>query len=94
LDIDDIRRYLDAGRYQVSGHAAREAANDQILPWDIASIARSGEIIAVDDVDARGTEYLVEGRTSDGRTARMKVAVGNDGALRIITVYSRRRKRR
>lgn len=94
MDIDDLRQYLNSGRYELTLHAKGEAANDQLFDYDLGAIARSGEIIATSDPDWRGTEYLVEGRTADGRTARMKLAVTEKDLLRITTVYVRRRKRR
>jgi len=78
----------------LSVHALDEAANEQVFTFDVGCIARSGEIISVTDTDQRGTEHLVEGYTSDGRMARMKVTVTDQDVLRVITIYTRRRKRR
>lgn len=60
-----LQRLIREGNYDISIHAAQEAAEDDLHPVDIESAILSGTIIRVEKGDPRGPKYVVVGAASD-----------------------------
>ena len=94
MDIHSFRELILRGQYLVSAHADTERAREGFRLEDLLSCVHSGDIIATDTDEVRGTEYLIEGLSANRIRMRVKLGVADQGEAVFITVYARRAKRR
>lgn len=91
MNIDEIRRLIREGRYEVSLHAQQERLEDDLDISEIEAAIIHGEIIEDCPNDPRGASCLVAGQTGAKSVhavlgwARKRNA--NERILRVITVY-------
>jgi len=91
MQIDEIRRLLRSGRYEVSIHAQQERLEEDLDLNEIETAILAGEIIEDHPKDPRGPSCLISGQAG---SKPVHVVVGwarmrGEGAqvLRVITVY-------
>lgn len=91
MQIDEIRKLIRAGRYEVSLHAQQERLEDDLDISEIETAILSGEIIEDYPDDPRGPSYLVSGQAG---SKAVHVVLGwartrekEERTLRMITVY-------
>lgn len=65
MDIDNFRRKVVGGSYELTQHAKDEAANDNLDIEDIENIILTGKVIRSMTKDPRGVRYIIQGLTSD-----------------------------
>lgn len=91
MQIDEVRRLVRAGRYEVSIHAQQERLEEDLDISEIEAAILAGEIIEDYPDDPRGPTCLVSGKAG---SRPVHVVVGwaptrGEGGqvLRVITVY-------
>lgn len=91
MQIDEIRKLIRAGRYEVSLHAQQERLEDDLDISEIETAILSGEIIEDYPDDPRGPCCLVSGQAG---SKAVHVVLGwartrekEERTLRMITVY-------
>jgi hypothetical protein len=91
MQIDEIRKLIRAGRYEVSLHAQQERLEDDLDVSEIETAILSGEVIEDYPDDPRGPSCLISGQAGNKAVhavvgwARMR---GEENrTLRLITVY-------
>ena len=91
MDIDEVRRALAEGRFDLSDHALQAMDDDGLWRDDIQSTAFT--FVLLDTVSGeRGTQWLLEGHCGKNVTVRLAVSWISDNVLKVITVYVRRHR--
>jgi hypothetical protein len=93
MDLEEIRRLLRAGHYEVSFHAQQERLEEDLdLAQIEAAIVGHGELLEQYPNDPRGESCLVlgfvGGRPVHAVLGWAKMAGGTEKRLRLITVYT------
>ena len=91
MQIDEIRKLIQAGRYEVSLHAQNERLEDDLDVSEIETAILTGEVIEDYPDDPRGPSCLISGQVG---SKAVHVVVGwarmrgeENRTLRVITVY-------
>lgn len=86
--IERIRDRIRFGRYDMSGHAMEEMAEDDLDIDDIEHAAKRGLLVRIERDDPRGIKYTLHGQAKDDITPVAVVGrfTSTDRFL-IITVY-------
>lgn len=91
MQIDEIRKLIRAGRYEVSLHAQQERLEDDLDINEIEAAILSGEVLENYPDDPRGPSCLISGQAGN---KAVHVVVGwarmrgeENRTLRLITVY-------
>ena len=87
MNIDEIRKHITEGNYQVSFHAEKERYEEDISLDDIEKAILNGEILEDYPDDIRGKSCLILGYDSRKRSIHIICGYTSIQALRIITVY-------
>ena len=87
MQLEDIRRLIFSGKYEISFHADKERRHENIEIDDIKEVIKSGEILEDYPNDPRGPSCLLLGDTRDGRAVHIVCGLLPTGIIRIITVY-------
>ena len=85
--IQKIRQKINDHDYFYSAHAEDEMLEDFLDRDDIVNAVLKGQITKKYTKDLRGTRYLIEGPSKDGRVVNIILRFKEDGNLVIITVY-------
>jgi hypothetical protein len=85
--IDDLRRKVALGLYELTSHAKLEMQADDFSLTDVKRGLYSGRIIERQRDPATSTKYCVSGKATDGRKIRIVCRLTTLGYLRIITVF-------
>ena len=89
--IADLRRKVESGDYELTGHAKEEMEQDGFSIADVKSAILTGKIVRLQRHGGR-TKYVVEGwangrRWLNRRSLRAVCRLTAFGRLRIITVF-------
>ena len=86
--LERIRELIRLGRYEVSGHALDEAADDEFDVVDIETAILTGILVRTETDDPRGTKYVVQGSAADLiRQVGVVARFTSSESCVIITVY-------
>ncbi len=85
--IDDIRRQLAAGEYELTRHAFRRAVERNISEAEIRQAGRSAEIIEEYADDKYSPSCLLLGYTRRARPLHIQVSYAESDLVHIITLY-------
>jgi len=85
--IDDLRRKVALGLFELTSHAKLEMQDDDFSLQDVKQGIYSGRIVERQRDPATSTKYSVSGKTNDGRKIRIICRLTALGYLRIITVF-------
>lgn len=85
--IDDLRRKVALGLYELTSHAKMEMQADNFSLKDVKQGIYSGRIIERQRDPATSTKCCVSGKATDGRKLRSICRLTALGYLRIITVF-------
>lgn len=86
MDIEEIKKKVRLGRYEISFHAETERYAEDITILDLETTIDNGEILEDYPDDPRGPSCLVLGY-SQSRPIHIVCGYTTMGWLRIITVY-------
>ena len=86
--IERIRKKMRKRQFDMSAHAMEEMAEDGLDIEDVECAILNGKLFSIQRGDPRGTKYVIQGRTVDGKT-QIEVVGRFSSADRylIITVY-------
>ena len=91
MNIDEIRRFIQEGGYEITLHAQQERLDDDLDIAEIEQAIADGAVIEDYPQDPRGASCLVAGRIG---AKSIHVVLGwarkrgnNERMLRVITVY-------
>jgi len=87
MNIDEIRKHITLGNWQVSVHAEKERYEEDISLDDIETAIRNGKILENCHDDVRGKSCLILGYDSRKRPIHIICGYTSVQVLRIITVY-------
>ena len=87
MQVEDIKRAIFSGEYEISFHADKERRAEEIETDDIKEAIKNGEILEDYPNDSRGPSCLVLGYTKDNRAVHIVCALLPTDIIRIITVY-------
>ena len=85
--IDDLRRKVALGLYELTSHAKLEMQADDFSIKDVKQGIYSGRIVERQRDPATSTKYCISGKATDGRKLRIICRLTVLGYLRIITVF-------
>ena len=63
--LEELRRAVREGRYELTLHAIDEAANDDLHVVDLESAVLTGSLLRTEDDSACGPKYVIEGMAAD-----------------------------
>lgn len=86
-DLDEIRRQLAAGEFDLSRHAFRRSVERNIGEKEIREAGTAAEVIEDYPDDKYAPSVLLLGFTLDQRPLHMQVCVYRSPLVRIITLY-------
>ena len=87
--INEFRRKVAFGHYELTGHAKDEMEQDGFTIADVKSAIYSGRIVATQRHGRGPRKCIVSGRSTDGRAVNLVCRLTESGILRIITVFAR-----
>lgn len=85
--IDDLRRKIALGLYELTSHAKLEMQADDFSIQDVKQGIYSGRIVERQRDPVTSTKYSVSGKATDRRKIRIVCRITALGYLRIITVF-------
>ena len=85
--IDDLRRKIALGLYELTSRAKLEMQADDFSLKDVKQGIYSGRIVERQREPTTSTKYCVSGKATDGRRLRIICRLTGLGYLRIITVF-------
>ncbi len=85
--IDDLRRKIALGLYELTSHAKLEMQADNFSIKDIRQGIYSGRVVERQRDPSTSTKYCVSGRAADRRKIGIVCRLTALGYLRIITVF-------
>ena len=87
MDVEEIKRLVTQGRYELSKHAERERQIDMIHTWELEDALKGCEIIENYPNDPRGESCLVLGFYGSKPVHAVCTIKADPGELLFITVY-------
>ncbi|MDI6752095.1 MAG: DUF4258 domain-containing protein [bacterium] len=87
MDIEEIKRKIREGRYEISKHAEVERRKEGLDIGDVKSSIYNGKIIEEYPDDPRNSSCLVFGFDQNGIPIHSVCAFLKSGKIRICTVY-------
>lgn len=85
--IDNIRRQLSAGEFELSRHAFKRAVERNISDLEIRQAGKQARIIEDYPDDKYAPSCLLLGFTGAGRPLHVQVSYVDSDLLKIITIY-------
>jgi hypothetical protein len=85
--IDELRRNVALGLYELTSHAKLEMQADQFTMADVKQGIYSGRIIARDPDPSTSVRYRISGKAADARKIQILCRMTSLGQLRIITAF-------
>ena len=86
--INEFRRKVALGRYELTAHAKNEMEEDGFSIRDVKSAIYGGRIVRSQRHGAGRRKYVVSGPAEDGRAVRLICWLTESGQLRIITIFA------
>ncbi len=87
-NLEEIRRWVRDGKYDLTFHAVEEMAEDYLVIFDVEAAVISGSLEKTESDDPRGTRYTIVGTGADQKTAVGLVGRFTDTDIfLIVTVY-------
>jgi hypothetical protein len=87
--INEFRRKVAFGHYELTGHAKEEMEQDGFTIADVKSAIYSGRIAAFQRHGREKQKFVVSGRSIDGRGLNLVCRLTESGRLRIVTVFAK-----
>lgn len=87
MRLEEIKRLIFSGEYEISSHADKERRYEEVEIDGIKDAIKNGEIIEDYPNDPRGPSCLVLGYARDGRPIHIVCGLLTTDKIRIITVY-------
>jgi len=87
LDVEEIRKMAEQGKYEFSKHAERERELDMLSLWEVESALKNCEIIEDYPDDLRGASCLVVGFCGHKPVHAVCAMKTDPDELLFITVY-------
>ncbi|NOT00898.1 MAG: DUF4258 domain-containing protein [Phycisphaerales bacterium] len=88
--MEDFRRKVALGQYELTGHAKDEMEQDGFTIRDVKAAIYSGKVVGTQRHGVGRRKYVVRGGAVDGRVATLICRLTESGGLRIITVFEGR----
>jgi uncharacterized DUF497 family protein len=86
--LQNIRRKIRAGMYEMTDHARIEMLEDGFQVPDVENGILTGRIVRTFTEDRRGDRYAIEGQAKDRRAITIICRVRELGMLRIVTLWA------
>lgn len=85
--IDEIRKKIEADRFEFSDHAVDQSINRRIGVQEVREIFSSAEVIEAYPEDKYGPSCLIFGRTMAGRPLHVQCSYPSRPLIKVITLY-------
>lgn len=85
--VDDIRRKIEADRFEFSKHAVDQSTVRHISLREMREAIASGEIIEEYPEDKYWPSYLIYGTTAEGRPLHVQCSHPSRQLAKVVTLY-------